>query len=139
MNGLGWLTIVLVVVGGSAAPGQHGRINGADLWWEVRGAGPGLPLMVLNGGPGVAHDYMLVSDVWDNLARRRRVVFYDQRGTGRSAVLAPRQTCTLADQIADLDALRARLGIERMDVLGHSWAAISRWPMPRGTPNGSRT
>jgi proline iminopeptidase len=80
--------------------------------------------MVLNGGPGVGHDYMLVSSVWDTLARRRRVVFYDQRGVGRSPALAKGQSCTLADQIADLEALRVHLGFDHMDVLGHSWGGI---------------
>src|SRR5439155_2593602 len=83
--------------------------------------GDQLPLVVVNGGPGIDHGYLLVSDIWDTLARRRRVVFYDQRGVGRSARLAAGQSCTLADQIADLDALRAHLGAARMDVLGQSW------------------
>jgi len=64
---------------------------------------------------------MQVSDVWDVFARRRRVIFYDQRGVGRSPALTRRQSCTLADQIADLEALRAHLGFQRIDVLGHSW------------------
>ena len=49
------------------------------------------------------------------------MVFYDQRGNGRSSALKKGQSCTLADQIADLDALRARLGVDRFDLLGHSW------------------
>jgi proline iminopeptidase len=61
------------------------------------------------------------SDAWDRLAANRKVVFYDQRGNGRSSELKEGQSCLLADQIADLDALRARLGLEKMDLLGHSW------------------
>jgi pimeloyl-ACP methyl ester carboxylesterase len=49
------------------------------------------------------------------------VVFYDQRGNGRSSELKEGQSCLLADQIADLDALRSHLGLEKMDLLGHSW------------------
>jgi len=48
-------------------------------------------------------------------------VFYDQRGTGRSGPLGRGESCTLADQIADLDGLRARLGAPAVDLLGHSW------------------
>ena len=108
-----------------AAPPQGKLLEaaGAKLWYEVRGSG-GVPLMVVNGGPGVSHVYLLVSDVWAKLARHRAVVLYDQRGVGRSPALAPGQSCTLADQIADLDALRAQLGYARMDVLGHSWGGI---------------
>jgi proline iminopeptidase len=107
-----------------AAPSGAGTVfkaPGATIWYEVRGSAPGTPLVVVNGGPGFDHTYVLCSDAWDVLARRRRVVFYDQRGNGRSGALAKDQSCTLADQISDLDALRARLGADRIDLLGHSW------------------
>src|SRR6267378_3467078 len=94
---------------------------GGALYVEVRGSTPGTPLFMVNGGPGFAHDYVHCSEAWDVLARRRRVVFYDQRGVGRSDALKPNQSCTLADQIADLDAVRASLGADRIDLLGHSW------------------
>lgn len=45
--------------------------------FEVRGSGPGTPLIVANGGPGFDHSYLLCGDVWDRLARGRKVVFYD--------------------------------------------------------------
>jgi len=54
------------------------------------------------------------------LAKKRRVIFYDQRGTGRSPS-AKGQTYTLADQINDLEDLRAHLGADRIELLGHSW------------------
>ncbi len=97
------------------------RAPGATIWYEVRGTAPGRPLVMVNGGPGFDHTYVLCSDAWDVLARGRRVVFYDQRGNGRSGKLAKDQSCTLADQIADLDALRAQLGADQIDLLGHSW------------------
>jgi proline iminopeptidase len=87
----------------------------------VRGTAPGTPLFMVNGGPGFDHNYVHCSQAWDELAKRRRVVFYDQRGTGRSGALKAGASCTLADQIADLDAVRASLGVDRMDLLGHSW------------------
>ncbi len=49
------------------------------------------------------------------------MVFYDQRGNGRSGALGKNESCTLADQVADLDALRAQLGAQTIDLLGHSW------------------
>jgi len=89
--------------------------------YEVRGDSTGVPLVVLNGGPGRSHDNLRVSPVWDALARDRPVVLYDQRGTGRSTALKPGDACTLADQLGDLEALRAHLGSGQIDVLGHSW------------------
>jgi proline iminopeptidase len=124
-----WIAFMMMLVApapnSAAAPrGELVRVNGTTLWYQVLGSGAGVPLMVLNGGPGVSHEYMLVSAVWDTLARRRRVIFYDQRGTGHSPPLTKGQSCTLADQIADLHALRAHLGFKRMDILGHSWGGI---------------
>jgi proline iminopeptidase len=98
---------------------------GANLYVEVRGArAAGAPLVLVNGGPGFDHGYLHSSAAWDVLGRSRPVVFYDQRGNGRSGPLAKGQSCTLADQLADLEALRAHLGAERIDLLGHSWGGF---------------
>ena len=108
----------------AAAPSGPGRTftaGGATIWYEVRGTTPGRPLVVVNGGPGFDHTYVLCSDAWDVLASRRRVVFYDQRGNGRSGPLKKGASCTLADQIADLEALRQQLRVTSFDLLGHSW------------------
>lgn len=77
--------------------------------------------MIANGGPGFDHTYLHLSQAWQTLAKNRRVVFYDQRGTGRSSAVKPGQSCTLLNQINDLEALRAHLGFDRIDLLGHSW------------------
>lgn len=94
--------------------------NGVTIWYEVTGGGSGTPLVLANGGPGFDHVY-LHAGAFERLGAGRPVVFYDQRGNGRSSPLAPGQPCGLAEQIADLEALRAHLGYERMDLLGHSW------------------
>lgn len=94
---------------------------GGKIYYEVTGAGSGTPLVLVNGGPGFDHTYLHISTAWDMLGKNRRIIFYDQRGDGRSSPLKPGQSCTLADQIADLEALRAHLGFERWDMLGHSW------------------
>src|SRR5215470_4011118 len=102
-------------------PGSTFQTGGVTIWYEVRGSGPGTPLIVANGGPGFDHNYLLCGDVWDTLAKGRKVVFYDQRGNGRSSELKEGQACGLAEQVDDLDALRAHLGFEKFDLLGHSW------------------
>jgi len=104
----------------ATGPGTF-ETDGVTIWYEVRGGGPGAPLVLVNGGPGFDHTYMTFSDVWDRMARTRRVVFYDQRGNGKSSLLKEGQPCGLAEQIADLEALRAHLGFEKMDLLGGSW------------------
>jgi proline iminopeptidase len=97
---------------------------GGKLYYEVLGAGAGTPLIAVNGGPGFDHTYFHTSTAWDTLDKNRRIIFYDQRGNGRSAPLKSGQSCTLADQIDDLDALRSHLGLEKMDLLGSSWGGF---------------
>jgi len=114
-------TIAFAAPAARSGPGQRFETGGVTIWYEVRGTAAGRPLVMVNGGPGFDHTYVLCSDVWDRMARTRRVVFYDQRGNGRSSALTAGQSCTLADQVADLEALRVRLGVEKLDLLGHSW------------------
>jgi len=94
---------------------------GGKIYYEVTGSGSGTPLLVINGGPGFDHTYLHIASAWDTLGKNRRVIFYDQRGDGRSDPLKPGQSCLLADQIDDLEALRAHLGFDKIDLLGHSW------------------
>jgi len=106
---------------------EHGttfQAPGATIYYEVFGSGTATPLFVANGGPGFDHMYLHVSDAWDTLGKNRKIVMWDQRGTGRSGPLKPGQSCTLADQINDLDALRAHLGYDKIDLLGHSWGGF---------------
>ena len=97
---------------------------GATIYFEVFGAGDATPLFVANGGPGFDHLYLHVSNAWDTLGQNRKIVMWDQRGTGRSGPLKPGATCTLDDQINDLDALRAHLGYDKINLLGHSWGGF---------------
>lgn len=101
--------------------GQTFQTSGLSLYYEVIGTAKGTPLVVANGGPGFDHTYLHLSDAWDILAQTRRVVLYDQRGNGRSSPIRQDQSCTLRDQIEDLEALRDHLGTDRVDLLGHSW------------------
>jgi proline iminopeptidase len=110
-----------VPVAAADPPGTTFETGGVTIWYEVRGSGTGTPLVVANGGPGFDHNYLLCGDVWDRLAKGRKIVFYDQRGNGRSSELKAGQPCGLAEQIDDLEALRAHLGFEKFDLLGHSW------------------
>lgn len=102
-------------------PGQVFKTHGVSIYYEVLGSAPGTPLIVANGGPGFDHTYLHLSNCWDVMAQNRKVIMYDQRGNGRSSPVGPGQSCTLRDQIDDLEALRAHLGAEQIDLLGHSW------------------
>ena len=116
------LTVLLAAIPALARDENGTTFEGksATIYYEVLGSGSNTPLIVVNGGPGFDHTYEHVSSAWDVLAKKRRVIFYDQRGTGRSPA-SKAQTYTLADQINDLEDLRAHLGADHIELLGHSW------------------
>jgi len=94
-------------------------VNGVSLFTRRVGAGP--LIVVLHGGPGAHHDYLLPQ--YDRLARGRELFYYDQRGGGRSPV--PRETPVgWREHVADLAGLREALGLERMTILGYSWGGL---------------
>jgi proline iminopeptidase len=93
----------------------------STIFYELSGASSGVPLILINGGPGFDHTYLKISPTWEELAAHRPLVFYDQRGTGKSSVVKEGDACTLANQLADLEALRAQLAFDQFDLLGHSW------------------
>ncbi|MEU6660055.1 alpha/beta hydrolase [Streptomyces sp. NPDC046821] len=81
--------------------------------------GDGEPLICLPGGPMRASAYL--GDL-GGLAKRRRLVLVDLRGTGDSGVPADPATYRCDRQVGDVEALRVRLGLERIDLLAHSAA-----------------
>lgn len=96
-----------------------------DLGYQTLGSDRTLPpIVAVNGGPGLTHAYMVQNDLWERVARRRTVVFYDQRGMGRSTRLAPGAPQTLEAQVADLDAVRAALKADQIDLVGDSFGGL---------------
>jgi proline iminopeptidase len=116
------LTLAGSVFAQSRPAGENAKtipVKGARIYHHVLGS-RGPHLIVVNGGPGFDHNYLHASPLWNELAANRRIVFYDQRGTGRSAA-EDDSAMDLAAQIDDLEALRASLAVDRVDLLGHSW------------------
>lgn len=96
-----------------------------DLAYEIYGAPTSsTTIIAVNGGPGLSHIYMLQNDVWQRLARTRQVVFYDQRGLGRSTRISPNAPQTMDAQVADLDAVRAYLHLDKVDLVGDSFGGL---------------
>lgn len=95
------------------------RVRGVELYERRVGSGP--ETIVLHGGPGAHHDYLLPG--FDRLARGRTLVYYDQRGGGASPV--PREVPVgWEEQVADLDALREAWELERLTIAGYSWGGL---------------
>jgi proline iminopeptidase len=89
--------------------------DGRRLGW--REAGSGEPLLLQPGGPGMSSAYF--GDL-PELAARRRLLLLDPRGTGSSDGPSDAAAFELADYASDVEEVRRHLGVERLDLLGHS-------------------
>ena len=88
----------------------------------VRQIGAGRPVVVVHGGPDFGHDYLLPE--LDRLADDCRLVYYDQRGRGRSYAGDPPEDITMFGEVDDLECVRRSLGSEAVALLGHSWGCL---------------
>ena len=91
--------------------------DGTQIGYRVLGAGP--PLVCLPGGPGRASEYL--GDL-GGLSRSRQLIMPDTRGTGESDDASDPLSYRCDRLAGDVEALRAHLGLDRMDLLGHSAA-----------------
>ncbi len=94
--------------------------DGHVMYWEQVGNPQGKPVLFLHGGPGAGagavHRRFFDPNVW-------RVVLFDQRGAGRSKPLGSLRSNTTAHLVADIEILRAFLGLERWLLFGGSWGS----------------
>lgn len=107
-----------------AAPAvREGYLTGAggvQIFYHVEGSGPDTLVMV-SGGPGLSYRYM--SPDLGVLTRGRTVIYFDQRGSGRSTVINDPTQLTAALQVQDIEAIRQFFGLETMALAGHSAGA----------------
>jgi proline iminopeptidase len=121
--GFGFFSSSLHAADNSMLVERHdGYVNSGRVlvYFEIIGKGP--PLMVLHGGPGSTHDYFLPYLL--PLARHHRLVFIDERGSGRSQELSDPKGYTLDALVGDVEAVRVALDLGQIDVLGHSFGGI---------------
>ncbi|MEV0854752.1 prolyl aminopeptidase [Nocardia fluminea] len=98
--------------------------DGQSMYWEVSGDPDGKPVVFVHGGPGGGTG-PLQRRFFDPAVYR--IVLFDQRGCGKSmphiADGASLESNTTPNLIADMESLRAHLGIERWQVFGGSWGS----------------
>jgi proline iminopeptidase len=91
---------------------------GVRLFYRMVGTGRDT-IVVLHGGPGFTMEY-LAADL-EPLAARHVLLFYDQRGAGRSTLVADSASLDAHRFADDLEAIRKHFGMQRLTLLGHSW------------------
>jgi proline iminopeptidase len=97
-----------------------GAIADVEIHRERLGEGP--PLVLVHGGPGIGHHYLRQG--MDELAAAGfELIYYDQRGCGETPIGDPDRV-TFAGGIADLDRLRQELGLNEVNLVGHSFGAV---------------
>lgn len=110
------LAIVCSSAQGLAQEPVVASTDGVKLYVKTVGNGP--PVVVVHGGPGLDHGSLLPD--LEPLTKTHRLVFYDQRGGGRSTLVdAPH--LGIDDHVADLESLREHLGLEKVTLLAHSF------------------
>jgi len=102
-------------------PGSSVSVNGYDLFVRVEGTRTDtVPVIVIHGGPG--DSILSFRDGLDFLASDRRVLFYDQRGSGKSEVKAAGAGLSVEALVLDIEALRRDvLKADKVIVFGHSF------------------
>ncbi|MEX2401199.1 MAG: alpha/beta fold hydrolase [Rhodothermales bacterium] len=103
---------------------EDGYLVGADsakLFYRVAGTGEDT-LVIVHGGPGAGMNTVFPSII--PLADRYVLIFFDQRGGGRSTL--PADTSKLRPEyfVADLDSVRRHFGLDRMNVITHSFGSV---------------
>src|SRR5664280_939124 len=94
--------------------------NGVLIYYEAFGKGE--PLVILHGGPGASHDYFLPYLL--PLARTNRLIFIDERGSGRSQKAEKASDYTVENMVEDVEAIRKELKLGKISLLGHSCGGV---------------
>jgi len=123
-----YLFLILSILMTSASYGKEvtvtvkeGYINvaGSKIWYRIAGADkPGIPLLVLHGGPAFPHDYLSSLEA---LSDERPVVFYDQLGCGNSDRPSDMSLYSVEYFLEELEQVCNALDLKKIHILGQGW------------------
>jgi proline iminopeptidase len=103
-------------------PQQEGFVDAHGVLIYYVSFGAGSPLVVLHGGPGADHTYFLPWLL--PLARTHRLIFIDERGSGRSERLQDTSLYTVEGDVEAIEAVRVALHLGKISLLGHSCGGV---------------
>ena len=106
----------------SVMPIEEGFVDNGGVLLYFKSVGRGPPLVVVHGGPGASHDYLLPHLY--RLVSRYRLVFVDERGSGRSPRLEDSAQYTVEKMADDVEAVRSALQLGKIALLGHSYGGV---------------
>lgn len=101
---------------------QEGFVDANGVLIYYMTVGHGSPLMIVHGGPGASHDYFLPYLL--PLARHNKLIFIDERGSGKSEKLEDVSKYTVEAMADDCEAVRVALGLGKISILGHSYGGV---------------
>lgn len=94
--------------------------NGMMIYYKTFGKGD--PLIIVHGGPGASHDYFLPYLL--PLARKNRLIFIDERGSGQSQKAEDVSSYTVENMVEDVELVRQALNLGKISLLGHSYGGV---------------
>ena len=116
-----WVATPALAARSDGASEGFAQVPGGRVWWMRVGTGSRTPLLLLHGGPGAAHLYLLALGA---LADERPVIFYDQLGCGKSDSPQDTSIYTIQRSVDEVDAVRRALGLQEVILYGHSWGSM---------------
>lgn len=122
------ITSVIALLFLAAAVSAQGPTEGhfttpdkVKIFYKIEGKGSDT-LVVVHGGPGNSLESIRAD--FAPLANNRRVIYYDQRGQGRSEIIKDGKRLGYEQSVADLEAVRKHFKLEKMTLMGNSWGGL---------------
>jgi proline iminopeptidase len=106
---------------GDPTEGYFVTPDNVKIFYKIEGRGSET-LVAVHGGPGNSLESIRAD--FEPLAKGRRVIYYDQRGQGRSELLSDGTKLGYEQHVADLEALRVHFKLDRMTLIGNSWGGL---------------
>lgn len=110
------------------------EVPGGRVWFKRVGGGPGRPLLVVHGGPGLPHYYL---NALQRLADEREVIYWDQLGCGNSDRPSDPGLWTMQRSVAEMDAVVQGLGLNDFHIFGNSWGGMLAQQYVLDVPTGA--
>jgi proline iminopeptidase len=107
-------------------------VPGGQIWYKISGTGKAIPVVLIHGGPGYSSFYL---KPFEELGNERQVIRYDQLGGGKSDKVTDTALFTIDHFVNELDLLRTHLGLDKWNVLGHSWGTVIALEYYRAHPD----